>query len=337
MTLLGNRNVVIIGAAVMTVFLILNALDLGNQTYAGFSSDRSNTVIQVRPDSPAEQAGFAVGDRIVMNGGLAVTDSKALSRRARAEVGESRDFVIERDGEEQTLTLTYSGLPSRQMGLNIMGLLTGLAFLVFGLWPFAKGVDRTTSLLALVSISFALLWIGPPYFSSYALRTAVGVLFLPVLLLGFAALLHFVMSFPKDNPWLAKANAMKILYGPPMLLAAYIILLTLLQPDSTDTLNTVNSIIFGVFFLGYFGLTVFHMVKTYVRSDSEERSASGLNVMAIGVVLALLPLVISIAVNIVAPQVILPGSDYFGVTFVLMPLAFAYAVLKTRPARTAAA
>ena len=83
--LTSNRNVVIFAAAVIVLFAIVNSLDLRNQTFVGFSTDTNNKVIQVRQDSPADRAGFAVGDRVVENGGISVTDSKALSRRPRSE------------------------------------------------------------------------------------------------------------------------------------------------------------------------------------------------------------------------------------------------------------
>ena len=327
--LTSNKTVVIVVAAVIIIFAVAEALDLRNQTYVGLSTDGNNTVTRVRPGSPAEKAGFQLGDRILTSGGIAVTDTKALSRRVRPAVGETREYVVERSGQQQSLSLTFAGLPNRQMMLNVVRLLTGLCFLVFGLWPYFKERNLSTELLAAVGLCFALFAIGPPYFSSYAIRTVIGVLFLPVIIFGFAALLHFVLAFPQPKGWLERKNSLLILYAPALFITAYVIFLILARPDATSTLNQVNRILFGLFFIGYFGLSIVVIVRTYLKATAKERSAYGLNIMAVGVILALLWPVVSIIVGIAAPKVIIPGSDFFGLTFILLPLSFAYGVMKS--------
>jgi hypothetical protein len=157
----------------------------------------------------------------------------------------------------------------------------------------------------------------------------LGVLLIPVMILGFAALLHFALAFPNPRGWLEKKNSQLILYTPALLITAYVLFLILAQPEATGTLNQVNQIIFGLFFIGYFGLSIVVIVSNYLKATAKDRSAYGLNIMAVGVILALLLPVISIIKNIVAPEVILPGSDFFGLTFILLPLSFAYGVMKS--------
>ena len=166
------------------------------------------------------------------------------------------------------------------------------------------------------------------YFSSFTIRTLIGVLILPVIIFGFAALLHFALAFPKPKSWLEKKNSLWILYAPPLFVSAYIIYLILAQPDATSALNQITQIIFGLFIIGYFGLSIVVIIRTYLKASAKERSENGLNIMAVGVILALLLPVISIATGIIAPKVVLPGSDFFGLTFILLPLSFSYAVMK---------
>jgi hypothetical protein len=91
----------------------------------------------------------------------------------------------------------------------------------------------------------------------------------------------------------------------------------------------VNQIPSGLFFLAYFGLSIVVLIRTYLNANAQERNAYGLNIMAIGIILALLFPVISIAVGIIAPKVVIPGSDFIGLAFILLPLSFGYAVLKS--------
>lgn len=73
------------------------------------------------PGSPAEEAGFAVGDRLLEDGGIDVDDGEALARRHPwARVGEERTYLVEREGEPVALTLTFARQPPRQGGALLL-------------------------------------------------------------------------------------------------------------------------------------------------------------------------------------------------------------------------
>ena len=74
-------------AAVIAVIGLLGLLDVKNLPYAGYFSGPGNDVVRIFPGSPAETAGLEVGDVVKSIGGIAVTDTRASSRRARAEIG----------------------------------------------------------------------------------------------------------------------------------------------------------------------------------------------------------------------------------------------------------
>lgn len=328
--LTSNKMVVVVLAAIVIVFAGVDAFDLQNQTYTGLSTNPMNVVTRVRTGSPAEAAGFKSGDRILKNGGISVTDSKALSRRARPAVGESREYVVDRSGQEQTLSLTFAREPQRQMLLGASSIVIGLCFLIFCLWPYFKHQNQATELLAAVGLCFGLFTIGPPYFDSYVIRTLFSILFLPLVIFGFAALLHFVLAFPKSKNWLERSNSLAVLYAPPLLLTAYIIFLIVMQPDATSTLNKVNQLLFGLFIIAYFGLSIIAMMHTFLKASAQERTEHGLNFMALGVFLALIFPVVSVAAGIVSPNTALPGSDFYGLAFILLPLSFGFAVLRSQ-------
>ena len=124
--LTSNRILAIVLAVIVLIFGGIRLYDLRNLTYVGFSTDANRVVTEVRAGSPAEAAGLKTGDRLLKVGDIAVSDVKANARRPRPAVGESREFVVERSGQEETLTVTYAVLPDRQMMVDMAGVVTGL-------------------------------------------------------------------------------------------------------------------------------------------------------------------------------------------------------------------
>ena len=68
------------------------------------------TVDEVLKDSPAEEAGLEDGDLITHVNGARVTDGIALIVAIRThQPGETIEFTVERDGREQTISVTLEG------------------------------------------------------------------------------------------------------------------------------------------------------------------------------------------------------------------------------------
>lgn len=322
------KTALIVVAALIALLEIPGALDIRNRTYSGYWTDPNNTIIRVFPNSPAEQAGFLLEDRIISSGGIDLKDSKALARRPRAEIGEVRAYVVERRGQNLTLDLTFSGLPAREVALSFAFTIIGFCFLVFGLYAYWKVQNQSTTLLALVGLCFGLAFVDTPYLSSYALRAGFTAVAVTLEVFGFAFLLHFMMVFPKAKAFLAKKNARLWLYGPAAVVALLSLFLIIFQPEATSTLNTSFNIIFGLFVAGYLGLALVAMVHTYVKATPDERAANGLNLMLLGTVVGLAPVIISAIVGVIAPKLVLPGAEFYVLTMALIPIALAQATLK---------
>ncbi len=71
-----KRSLIIL-TALVALLEIPGALDISNKPYDGFSTTRHDTVREIDSGSPAEQAGFQVGDLITSNGGISPQDTKS--------------------------------------------------------------------------------------------------------------------------------------------------------------------------------------------------------------------------------------------------------------------
>ncbi|HVE64313.1 MAG TPA: site-2 protease family protein [Mycobacteriales bacterium] len=81
------------------------------------------------PESPAQIAGVRPGDRVVSYDGRAVDEWDAFTERVRASAPGERPLVVERDGEEVTLTVSVATVqrpdlddPERTVSVGALGL-----------------------------------------------------------------------------------------------------------------------------------------------------------------------------------------------------------------------
>lgn len=323
-----KRTVLLLVNAVLVLLAAWNLLDLRRQPFVGYQEEPSHRITRIDAGSPAQQAGLAVGDQLVSVGGVAVTDTRAEMRRGRPGIGESRPIEVQRAGQPVTATLTYSGLPAKQWTNGALTLLVGLCFGLFGLMSFLRSGSRQSLLFAAAAACFGYLFVGPPYLAAYATRTVLLATVMPVVSLGFAALLHFLLGFPKPRPFLSRPGAMTILYAPAAAISLLWLYLFTVQPDSTSGMNTFVQICFTVILGGYALVSAWVMARTYLRASDAERSASGLNLMLLGVIVGFVPLIIMLLMYAVAPTVNLPGGDYYFLCMVAIPVTFATALAR---------
>ena len=322
------KTLFIVMAIIIALLEIPGALDLRNVPYSGYWTDGNNTVIRVFPNSPAEKAGFKVGDVMLKNGGIDVKDTKAFMHRPRAKVGETRTYEFDRDGETVNLDLVFAGLPAKNVVLSFAGTIIGFCFLIFGLWAYLKVQTKATTLLAAVGICLGLNFVDIPYIAAYTWRLIFASITSIFVIFSLAFLLHFMMVFPKAKAMLAKKSIKILLYIPPLLIALFVLFLIIIQPESTSGLNTFWNILFGVFVAGYLGLTAVALIHSYVKATAEERIVHGLNFMFYGTIIGLAPVIISAIIGIIAPKLVLPGVEFYFLTMVLIPISLALACTK---------
>jgi hypothetical protein len=126
----GKRIAYLVFVAAALVWGILGVMDISPATYTGYITTPQNVVNQVQTGSPAETAGMRVGDRIKSIDGIAIEDTRALNRTPRTLPGDTREIGLERDGQVQTVVLSYAGQPGGQRAISWAAALLGFAFIV---------------------------------------------------------------------------------------------------------------------------------------------------------------------------------------------------------------
>lgn len=327
-------SILTIAGILFIIWGILGLMDAKNYTYAGYNSDDNWTVIKIEEGSPAESAGLEIGDIIKSTGGIAVTDSKALNKRQRAEIGETREFIVDRNGEEVALQVTYVKMIDKDRTNNIVGFVIGLLFIILGLYAYHKHKTSLSFAFAVFSVCFGFLFTNGPYIASSILGDIIGVISTAIFLFSFTALAIYMLRYPPESSFLNGKNS-KLLYIPMLILLAIIIVLEVVKPDNSGTLNMVMRLLFGVFIIGYFLIAVVTLIRKYSRTSASDRKLKGMNLMLIGTIIGLVPILIYFTVGTLAQGTELPGNDYVFYTFAAIPIFFTMALNKLSTAAPA--
>ena len=321
-----NGSILKIAAVLFIIWGILGLMDAKNYSYAGYSTD-NNKITQVREGSPAEAAGLQVGDVMKSYDGISVTDSKAFSKRDRTEIGQTVEIVVDRNGEEQTLQVTYSEMPDKNSTLNIAAFLMGLLFIVLGLYVDSKKKTALSHAFASFGVLFGFIWFNGPYMNPGFLRQLVNSLDITIIMFAFVALARFILQYPPQSSFLNGGNS-RWTYAPAGLIVLIVWILNLTQPDSTSTLNVTINMLFFAVIIFYFGISLLTLISKYSKANAETRTTLGLNHMLLGAILGLVPFLIVFIINRISPTTIVPGDDYLFLTFAFIPIFFSMALLK---------
>ncbi|MCP5119573.1 MAG: hypothetical protein GY953_52915, partial [bacterium] len=309
-----------IASTVVMIIAALGLLDLKNNSYSGFLANGGTAVTQVREDSPAAWAGFQVGDRIVNNAGIDTEDVYALFRQPRAEIGETRRYVVEREGVAKPLVLsvTFTELPARLKGLTLGAALIGLVFLVCGLSAYFRHPSRSSRLLAFLGVSAMLVFIALPYIPRATPRLIATLLPVVATTLMPALLLHFLLRFPRRRAFLDRKISGWLIYGPVAVVGVVAAVTLLVRPQLLSLAIAVATAVPVLHLLFAIGV----LIHSYVKADAAARIAHGLHVLLAGFILGLVPMLVGGFVSA------LPGSRFYFLTTILIPLSLAYCVFR---------
>ena len=305
---------------------ILGLMDAKNYSFSGYSSD-NNTITQVKDETPAENSGMQVGDVIKSYDGILVTDTKAFSKRKRTEIGQTIKIIVDRNGEEQALQITYSALPDKNSTLNMVAFIMGLIFVLLGLYVHLKKKTALTFTFAVFGVFFGFVWFNGPNINPGFLNNLIDSINITIIMFAFVALARFILQYPKESSFLNGGNS-RWIYAPAAVIVLVLWVLNFVQPDSTSGLNVTINMLFFAVILFYFGLSLITLIGKYSKANTEERKSLGLNYMLLGAVLGLLPFLMFFIVNQLSPTTVLPGDDYMFLTFVFIPIFFSMALMQ---------
>jgi len=302
--------------------------ELGAESANDFNSDFliPRVIGQVRPGSPADRAGLQPGDQTLSVAGIPFEDQKRIIELGRPQIGETRAIVVQRGEERLLLNVTYEKNPASYDLKYSAFAVIAFAFLGAGTICFWFYPGSSTSLLFWLGLTGAFVFMHKPYLNSFAARSAFAMLRWFITSLWLAFLLHFLLIFPKPKrilttrPWLARF----VLYLPCLLLFLIIAYYT---ARPSRLIGGGESVInFAFLFIGaYLVLGVAAFIHTYLTMLKSERTR-GMKIMAVGTAIGILPIAVSIITLIAAPQIKLPGRDYYILTLVFIPLCFAFGV-----------
>lgn len=324
-----NGGILIIASIVFILWGILGLMDAKNYSYDGYNTDGNNKIVQVKAGSPAETAGMQVGDVMKSYDGILVTDSKSFSKRGRTEIGDTIEIVVDRNGEEKVLQVTYIQLPDLNNTLNMLGFMMGLLFIVLGLYVHNKKKTALSFAFAVFAVFFGFIWFKGPYINPGFLNELINSINIALIMYAFVALARFILQYPPQSLFLNGGNN-RWIYAPAALIVVIIWILNFTRPDSTSSLNVTINMMFFAVIVFYFGVAFMTLMSKYLKANAEERKSLALNHMLLGAVFGLLPFLIFFTISKISPTTILPGDDYMFLTFAFIPIFFSLALLQKK-------
>jgi len=280
----------------------------------------------VEPGGPGDQAGLQNGDRVISVEGIPVEQLPLYSRWPRSlapRVGESRRLVVERDGVSLSLDVVYGATRRGVVNLRLGAALVVLSFLWFGIW--ALLTVRTSHALGLAYIGLAAglaMFGGGPYLGTWDgvamhIQTAAMVLWTVLLF-------RFFLLFPKPKRLGKSRLATWVIYGVWALSLPLLVLELIFHPTLYHTFGPL----FSLLMLGYLILALAAVTHTLVKTPRSELRESGMSLILVGLLVAVVPTLVGFIDWAFPRGFSLPGSSYYPLLLVAIPLTMALAVRK---------
>jgi sigma-B regulation protein RsbU (phosphoserine phosphatase) len=329
----GRRKLlVVLWGGLLILLYLMGVRLLPELPYYGMtlSGDR---VARVTPEGPAAIAGVVVGDHLVAIDRTPI--GRALpfltDRFYSGSLGRAIELTLVGPYGVKSARVVASKLPNEDRRRSAALLVTGLGFLVIGLYVALHMEGRLTLLFLALSSSFSLVLLpiappAPPVLPAiYGLLRSVGGLSLPPLLL------HFFLLFPKRAGILTSFPGLRFwLYVPaaismPALL--YVFTGFLWEPPGTSALWTGLNVLtmFSLVTYGAVALVSFMVGYATVRQGAERRRYS---VVLGSTVLGLGPLMVATLAHLFWRDIWLPGEELLLTTLLFIPMGFAYAIIR---------
>lgn len=325
----GSRTLLACLAVLAFCWGLLGWLDLRHRAEAGFDTDGNGVVRRVQAGSPAESAGLLPGDTITRFDGVSATDRAALARRPRPQPGAATRLGIERAGEPIELRVGYETLPAATLRLRRAAFIVGLFFLLLPVASYWRHPQPATSVLAVMGIGLSLAFFDRPWIADFYLRAASLAITLLFVLVGVAAMVQFLVTFPHRRAWLGQTLRRRGIYLPVFLLWSLFAWRFLFTPSGNGAMSILTPVLAGVVIGGYLLAGLFLLLRNFSRTDKTQRKALALNWMLGGTLAGFVPGTIAQLVMAFSPGAHLPGQDFYFVSLALIPLCWSWSASRS--------
>lgn len=321
------------GVALLLLAPALLALALPIAFHIARHADYGLAVLDLRirgveSGGPADLAGLRRGDEIVAVDGQAVP---SMARYYAAMAGHYRlepvDLTVRRDG--RTLSVHVTPLPPSQAVLvtQYTQWISGLAFLLIGWWVLGRRPDPVARHFFAMCAIFAFFLIDVPDLDNIAFVTVKSHLRALLQLLLPAYVLRFFLEFP--TPWRpGNDERLRWLLLPPWLLfLATAVSDALRGSRSPGRLETAIGAVSVAYLLACCVLGLVRFGRGALRRDRPIQRTKML-VILVGLTAGLVPFLVTMALGNLDPGAGLPQLRYLGLSVLLVPAAFALAIMR---------
>lgn len=305
----------------VSLVLVLSALSQPRQAFTGLVL-RDDWVADVVPGSPAADAGFARGDRIVVSGNVLAGPLEL------ARAGTPIALLRERAGALHEVRLVPAPLPDGEWRVRAALLIVASGFVILGGWVWSERRDRLTRSFLLLCLAFALLvapWPKLPTTWTFV----YDALYAAVTLMIPALFVHFFALFPASERPRGRRRALtRAAYGVSGALVLATVALAALAPLANVAARSALSLVqalAGLWFALGLLIAVALFARSYVtaRSDDARRR---LRVALVGTVLGVIPFSVLVGMRNLFPAAPLPGERWALALTLLVPASFAWAI-----------
>ena len=328
-----DHSVPLAAIALAIAMLVLTpfwAIKWAREPFLGLLLEPNNIVSQIDEGGwPARGAGAAWSDQLIALNGQPVHDADAV-RGALISNGLAplNATFVRQTGEQYSLSITPIHFPfGSLLGSFIIPYLTGLVFLLTGLWAYRIRSDLRAS-RAFVTFTAAVSVLTTTFLDMNTTHYAI-ILWALSIFVGAGALAHLALVFPQQMPFVDRFPATRYIPWIFVLGLAVPTVRELIRP--TTSLAYVDTWLLGyafitisiLLFIGTLTMRIFRSQSPMVRQQSR--------VIIFGSLIAFLPVLILYLI----PVVFGPGIPEFQGAFffpmlVFLPLSVTYAIVRYR-------
>ena len=326
-----RRIGMLLAAVAISIWGIVGFVDGLGDGYTNALFEPNYVMGRVEEGGPLYEAGFQPGDSAVSVEGIPIVDLGMYSRWPNSldrRPGESLTLTVERDGELVSGEVVFRETPTGTLKMRAGGTIIAFSFLWFGIWALLTVKTPHAQRLAAIGLVLALGIPGPDMGSWSGV---VGHLQTAATALWTLLLLRFFLLFPKPKRMGTSRLATGILYAAWVGLLFCFVLELIYHPRFYHSFGSFN----GLVMLAYSALAIAAVIHTVVTTPRAELRESGMGMMFLGVLVAVLGTTIGFVDWAFLWTIQIPGSNWFPLTIAAVPLTMAMAVRKHSRSETA--